>query len=133
MLRHRPGNPPDRVEVHTSAAGTGTEEFFKGECHARLRRCIPDGMRIVVRRLNQRAGGERLHNRYILTDLGGIAFGVGLDDGGDGETDDLSLMDRAQYELRWSQYAGDPPGEFDQAEAPVELQGTRRTDRSGGG
>jgi hypothetical protein len=90
-------------------------------------------MRIVVRRLNQRAGGERLHNRYILTDLGGIAFGVGLDDGGDGETDDLSLMDRAQYELRWSQYAGDPPGEFDQAEAPVELQGTRRTDRSGGG
>ena len=86
-------------------------------------------MRIVVRRLNQKAGGERLHNRYILTDLGGVAFGIGLDDGNDGETDDLILMDRAQYELRWSQYAGDPPQEFDQAELPVEVDGTRKLAR----
>lgn len=126
ILRQRPGHPPNRVEVHTSAVGTGTESFFRGECQARLRRCIPEGMRIVVRRLHQRTGGEMLHNRYILTDLGGVAFGVGLDDGDDGENDDLTLMDRAQYELRWSQYAGDPPAGFGQEETPVEVEGERR-------
>jgi hypothetical protein len=80
----------------------------------------------VVRRLGQKTGGEKLHNRYILTDLGGVAFGVGLDEGDDGETDDLTLMDRALYELRWSQYDGDPPPGFEQEETPVEVEGTRR-------
>jgi hypothetical protein len=126
MLKDRPGRAPERVEVHTAAEETGTEDFFRGECHARLRRCVPEGMRIVIRRLGQKAGGEKLHNRYVLTELGGIAFGVGLDDGDDGETDDLTLLDREVYELRWSQYNGDPPPGFDQDEASVEVIGTRK-------
>ena len=40
-----------------------------------------------VRRLKQKQDGEKLHNRYILTDLGGVTFGTGLDEGKKGETD----------------------------------------------
>ena len=92
----------------------------------RLRRCVPEGMRVVIRRLTQKPDGERLHNRYILTDLGGVAFGVGLDDGGAGETDDLTLLERAVYELRWGQYGGNPPTEFLQEEEPFEVVGQRK-------
>ena len=126
MVCQRPGGAPKRIEVHTAAKGTGTEEFFRGECETRLRRCVPEGMRVLIRRLNQKPGGEKLHNRYILTNLGGVSFGIGLDDGADGETDDITLMDRDQYELRWSQYDGDPPSGFEQKETPVEVIGARK-------
>ncbi len=83
-------------------------------------------MRVLVRRLSERPDGERLHNRYILTDLGGVSFGIGLDDGNEGETDDVALMGREQYDRRWSQYGGDPQMGFQQVGMPVEVVGTRR-------
>ena len=126
MVSQRPGETPKRVEVHTAADNTGTEEFFRGECKRRLRRCVPEGIQVLVRRLKQKQDGEKLHNRYILTDLGGITFGTGLDTGNEGETDDITLMDRDQYQLRWSQYGGNPPAGFDQEETPVEVVGTRK-------
>ena len=126
VVRQRPDEIPKRIEVHTGVEHTGTEEFFRGECEKRLRRCVPEGMRVIVRRLKQKQDGERLHNRYILTDLGGVTFGIGLDDGNEGETDDITLMDRGQYELHWSQYDGDPPAGFEQEGDPVEVVGTRK-------
>ena len=80
----------------------------------------------MVRRLRQKQGGERLHNRYVLSDLGGVSFGYGLDEGDEGETDDITLMDLEQYEARWSQYSGDPPAAFEQEGTAVEVVGTRR-------
>jgi hypothetical protein len=113
---------PGRLEVQTSADEdrTGTRGVFEAECQARLPGCIPAGMRLMVVRLDERPGGERLHNRYILTDVGGVLFGVGLDHGDEGDTDDVHVLDRAQYEERWRQYAGDAPA-FDQPEPPIEI------------
>ena len=108
MVSQRPGETPKRVEIHTAAERTGTEKFFRGECERRLCQWIPDGIPVLVRRLRQKQDGEQLHNRYILTDLGGVTFGTGLDEGDEGETDDITLMDRGQYELRWSQYVPGP-------------------------
>ena len=126
MIRQRPGGMPKRIEVHTAADQTGTEEFFRGECERRLRRCVPEKMRVLVRRLRQKQGGEQLHNRYILSDLGGVSFSYGLDEGDEGETDDITLMDWDQYQVRWSQYSGDPPAAFEQEGTPVEVIGTRK-------
>ena len=126
MIRQRPGGMPKRIEVHTAADHTGTEEFFREECEKRLPGCVPEKMRVLVRRLRQRQGGEQLHNRYILSDLGGVSFGYGLDEGDEGETDDITLMEREQYEARWSQYSGDPPAAFEQEGTAVEVVGTRR-------
>ena len=64
---------------------------------------------------------QRLHNRYILTDVGGLVFGAGLDEGAAGESDDVTLMDRAQYVLRWSEHATETMA-FDIPELQVEIR-----------
>jgi len=126
MVRNRPGGPPDRIEVLTEIEKTGTPEFFRSECDARLPKNIPEEVRVVMRRLRQKTAGEIFHNRYILTDIGGVIFGIGLDDGDDEETDDLNLMARAQYELRWAQFASHVLTGFEQDEASFEVAGTRK-------
>lgn len=122
VIQARCADGPRRVEVHTSMDNTGTREFFVAECQGRLPRCIPTGMNLRVIRLEARPREEQLHNRYVLTDVGGVQFGAGLDEGDHGATDDLHLLERAQYEARWQQYAGDAPA-FDRPEPPIEIGG----------
>jgi hypothetical protein len=112
-----------KVEVHAEVKSTA--DFFRSRCQDQLGRCIPAGLSVRLRRWTQRPGGEALHNRYILTDLGGLIFSHGLDEGSTGETDDVSLMDREQYILRWNQYASNTPA-FDSTEEPVVVVGTKR-------
>jgi len=114
---------PGRLEVQTSADEdrTGTRAFFEAECQGRLPGCIPAGVRLRILRLEERLHGERLHNRYILTDVGGVLFGVGLDDGSEGDTDDVHLLDRGQYQKRWKQYVSDIPA-FDCPDPAIEIQ-----------
>lgn len=124
VVERRPCEPPCRIEVQSAAEGDGrsTAEFFRNECRNQLPRHAPAGLRVAFIRLRQRTGGEQLHNRYILTELGGVTFGVGLDEGAAGDTDDIQLLDRAQYETRWRQYGSDAP-DFDRPEPPVTIDG----------
>ena len=117
LVTNRAGPLPERVEICT-ATPEGMA-FLERAFTSRIRALVPDGLSVRVRKLVRRDGGEALHNRYILTDLGGVSFGYGLDDddGEGGQTDDLTLMDREQYQKRWQQYCGDNPafdcdGEF---------------------
>ena len=102
----RAGGPP-RIRIFSSDKNGAAQSFFDGECRKRLPGVIPADQKITIRRLKERPGGDRLHNRYILTELGGVSFGVGLDEAeaADGATDDLHLLDRDQYEKRWRQYS----------------------------
>ena len=122
VVDRRPGDAAPRIEVQCSAEGGATEDFFRSECERRLPRCVPRNLQLKLVRLRQRDGGERLHNRYILTDLGGVIFGVGLDEGDEGGADDISLLDRTQYEERWRQYASAAPA-FDQPEPSITIEG----------
>ena len=81
--------------------------YFVSQC----RKVIPREVRIRIVCWSERAGGEKLHNRYILTDIGGVQFGIGLDDsdGFPGQTDDLYLLDREQFAMRWAQYTQPNP------------------------
>jgi len=85
---------------------------------------LPAGFQVEFVRWKQKQGGEKLHNRYVLTDLGGVSLGVGLDEGEPGESDDLLLLPRPQYEHRWSQYVGND-GAFELENLPVAVRGTR--------
>ncbi len=106
------------VEVHTQVKST--EKFFRDECHSNLGKLIPAGLSVRFVRWTAKPGGQPLHNRYILTDLGGVSFQHGLDDGRAGETDDIALLDRESYEQRWAEYTGKNPA-FDLTEAPFVL------------
>ena len=123
LVDGRPDLGSLRVEVHTEVKST--TDFFKSTCESRLGRYIPVGLSVKFRRWTTRLAGETLHNRYILTDLGGLIFSHGLDEGEPGETDDVTLMNKDQYRRRWEQYAGEFPA-FDSTEDPVVVLGTRR-------
>jgi hypothetical protein len=105
--------------------------FFEQEAIKMAAR-LPAGFTIEFVRWTQKSGGEKLHNRYVLTDLGGVALGMGLDTGDTGETDDLLLLPRAQYEHRWSQYVAND-GAFDCADTPATVLGTRASRPTKGG
>jgi hypothetical protein len=109
VLKDRPAGPPQRIEIHASVNTGSSWGFFESECKKRLPGCVPPGVRLIVRRLSQMPNGENPHNRYILTDVGGVIFGHGLDEGEAGETEDINLLDRAQFELRWRQHSTEPP------------------------
>ena len=119
----RPGAALRRVEVQCAADSTSTMEFFRGECLRSLPRCIPQGIRVDLIRLRERQpDGEKLHNRYLLTNLGGVSVGIGLDEGPGTQFDDLNVLTREQYEKRWKQYCSDDP-EFERPEGVLGIQG----------
>jgi len=70
-------------------------------------------------------GGEKLHNRHVLTELGGVAFGLGLDeqDGDAGQAEDLHRLGSAPHALRWALYAGAHPAFVLDAEFVVQGRG----------
>ena len=128
-VNDRPGAPPKRVEILTSTSKTGCRSSFETECQGRFRRCVPVGMRVVVRRLNEKPRGEGLHHRYVLAKFAGVRFDWGLDDGKPGNTDEVSLLERHVYVTRWRQYVdedGGPPPAFDQEGQAIVVVGSRR-------
>lgn len=70
---------------------------------------MPTGVSVCIKRWQERAGGEGIHNRYVLTKRGGIRFAWGLDEGDPEQTDDVSLLEYAVYRQRWDQYCGEHP------------------------
>jgi hypothetical protein len=126
-IDERPGQPPEAIKILTKKRAT--MEFFASECQVLLPSSIPAGVQVTIRRLAEKAPGEKLHNRYILTELGGISFGVGLDQGAASETDDLNVLAADQYKNRWTQYV-DPGSGFDRPEPDLLIVGTGRVSDS---
>jgi len=114
------GGAPRVIRVH--CAKKSEIQFFQDSAKKMAPR-LPVDVTIEFVRWRERQSGERLHNRYILTDVGGVSLGIGLDAGGPGETDDLSLLTRDQYALRWEQYVLEKG--FDCVDRPANVVGTR--------
>lgn len=97
---------------------------YEAECHRRLPALVPAGSIITIRRLKSMDDGDDMHNRYILTDRGGIRLAWGLDEGRRGQTDDVSLLGTSVFAERWKQYCGEPPA-FACIEV-IKVTGTRK-------
>jgi hypothetical protein len=94
-----------RIEYHT---GNDLEAGdFATLCHGHLSDIIPRGVRLRV--VRWRSGD--LHNRYVLTDVGGVSFGQGLDQASDtSQQDDLvSLLDQHIAEELLNGFIGPKP------------------------
>jgi len=115
-----------RVEIHCSADydRAPASMHFKKECISGLSRLIPKGQSLHVIRWNRRTGGEDFHDRHILTEIGGLLFSVGLDEGDSGKTTAVHILSKKEYELLWQQYLGPNPA-FDppKGEEPVDVEG----------
>jgi hypothetical protein len=107
------GIPIERIEFHTLYKPD--IRSFSSECERQLPQRIPSGIKVRILRWKERDGGEGLHNRYILTERGGVRLAWGLDEGSPSQTDDISLLEVDLFKTRWCQYCGDNPA-FDLAE-----------------
>lgn len=115
------------IELHTSiehifknwehgdsreTAETRVYEKFVENCREKLRDLVPAGFEINISVWREKEKGQKLHNRYLLTDICGVMFGTGSDASDDPEaeeSDDIVLLDEGQYQARIRQYTGSPP------------------------
>jgi hypothetical protein len=111
-----------RIEIHTG--DSLGYDYFKTEYEQQLLGIVQEGIQVHIVRWREKDGGEKRHNRYILTDIGGVSFGVGLDDGADGETDEVMLLEDKTYRFRRAQYMGPEPA-FDLVDKLM-IEGKRR-------
>jgi len=82
---------------------------FVLESQNRLPELVPAGIQLKVVVWRQKIRGEKLHNRYLLTNLFGVMFGIGSDEAdnpNDQESDDIVLLEEEQYVIRYQQYKG---------------------------
>jgi len=86
---------------------------------------IPAGKTVKVVLWKGREEGQKLHNRYLLTEACGVAFGTGLDQNNKQSpyvTDDLHLLDGSKLSAHWREYLGTPSA-FDLAADPFTIRG----------
>jgi len=94
-----------QIEIYRGIDDGGpAREFLRQNAEQFLPNALPAGVNARIRLLP--AGP--IHNRFLLTDLGGIKFGVGLDAAGPNTApeDELSLMVPDVWQARWCQYSG---------------------------
>ena len=95
---------PTRMELHVEDKGQD-DEWWQKKCLQHLPNSIPEDFTITVHRWRKRPDGDKLHARYVLTELGGIRYDYGLDEWeGDGQTTDVAFVDHLTWERRWQEY-----------------------------
>lgn len=124
LILHDRSFSPASVGIFVSNKIACTEQYFFEECQKYMPALIPVGMHVTIGLWSQRVDSEEIHNRYILTDRGGVKFGNSLREGDAGTTDDINLLSEAQHQLRLNQYAG-PSHAFDQVSV-ITIIGTKR-------
>jgi hypothetical protein len=100
------GNPKiRRIEYHLEESEEKpSKEFFEEKCQENLPDLLNKGIEITLVRWRKIEGKEDLHPRYILTDIGGVRIEHGLDEGDEGETTDVSLLEHSLYSKRWTDF-----------------------------
>ncbi len=122
LVADRPVKEPQSIEIHTRK-NDATKDFLQ----EKLEKIIPLGLEAVLYQWKEKAGCQKLHNRYILTDHGGISISHGLDAGVEGEIDDIFRLELEQYNLHSIHYKSNSSA-FEYAEEPLKIIGkaTRR-------
>lgn len=124
MLVHRaldlrsPGRPRPEITVMTGvgdreqpAAGIPLEEQLRRVADDRCRKAkqhlgahLPKGIAVKFVCIAQFEGGDQVHNRFLLTDVGGAIIPYGAQELGERVFDDITPMYAGQYRTRWRQY-----------------------------
>ena len=113
----------ERGEFRDVDEETKIYQNYVFECQSRLPLLIPKGVEFKVIVWKQKFDGEKLHNRYLLTNIYGVIFGTGSDESenpGSKESDDIVLLEEGQYLMRYKQFTGTPPA-FDRVGEPIPI------------
>ena len=105
MLMAAGENRP-RIDIYRNDTPGEQDAIWRTDRSARL--AAQQGFEV---RLFLRPQGT-MHNRFVLTERGGVMYGTGLDDDDDGggtSRDDVSLLDPPIWGQRWVEFADDAP------------------------
>lgn len=95
-----------RMEYHIGCSGTA--DWFELKLKEQARHLgLSAELPLNFYRWRERNGGEKFHARYILTELGGMRYDVGLDESDDPsgpQTTDVAALDPGTYLHRWQEY-----------------------------
>lgn len=69
-----------------------------------LVRSVPKGMEVTFQCIAPFADGDEVHNRYLLTDIGGAILPYGAHPTGERVFDDITPLFEGQYRKRWKQF-----------------------------
>lgn len=76
-----------------------------GMAQDRLGAAVPKGMSVTFQCAAAFSDGDELHNRYLLTDVGGASLPYGTHPTGERVYDDITPLFEGQYRVRWKQYS----------------------------
>jgi hypothetical protein len=105
------------VEVHTSDAKLSYAEQARHAARA-FPSVLGPMAHVKLCCWQAREDGPRIHNRYLLTDVGGVKLGDSFERGQTGQHDHLSILDEASRARLWNEFAGPQPA-FHPAGPPV--------------
>ena len=97
---HSPLDPPFSSEEKLKVANN-----LLHWARQRLPSLLPAGIEIEFVCLTQAVGGDPLHNRFVMTDIGGAVMPYGTAARDDAAIDDIQPMQKGIYLARWRQYA----------------------------
>lgn len=82
------------------------DDQFKQTCESKLAGILPVGLELRLVRWREREGGKRFHDRYILTNIGGLLFPTGLDDddGDGGQQATINLLTQELHCEFWKDF-----------------------------
>lgn len=110
------------VEVHFSDK-TVTCDFSMSQAERALPRALPAGMAVTLHCWKEH---EDIHNRYIITEVGGVKFGNSIELG-DG-VDHLSILDETSRLRLWDEFLGTQPA-YERVGEPREFVGRAQPQR----
>jgi len=90
---------------------TRAEQFLREAKHRcamaleRLGAAVPRELSVTFQCAAAFADGDALHNRYLLTDVGGASLPYGTHPTGERVYDDITPLFEGQYKARWKQYS----------------------------
>lgn len=97
---------PRRLEYHLARKSLDLDrDEFERRLRKKLHAAIPPQSVLKFLLWEKRPGGEMLHDRYVLSERGGVDFSVGLDEGEPGQHTKVSRLDRSAYERVWRDYS----------------------------
>lgn len=93
----------EQLEVHSRSVGN-TTAAWRNDCELSLCALLPPGIELALVRWEDTPGGEVMHARYVLTEIGGLRIDHGLDEGAPGQTTDVALLATEFAQERWTEY-----------------------------
>lgn len=118
---------PNRIELHVEYdeyKELKRETDWKEDSLSNLKPLIPEGFLMMVFRWKRMTSREKdeLHPRYVMTELGGIRYDYGLDEGKG--TTDVTLLSASLHEQRWCDYQKETSAFELFDDEPIQIQGS---------